>query len=171
VLQSEINFLESERLIYKQLTLEDKELSIGMSQDELVMKYITGRALNGQEALKRFEGQLVVNFRNASLGFIKANEKVSGEVIGYLKMAKMEPGVLEVGYAVLSKFWGKGFATEMLKSMEAHALHFQQFHQLIGVIDVNNPASAKVLLKQGFTFQKELIIMGKKTAYYIKNNN
>lgn len=77
MLQSEINFLESERLIYKQLTLEDKELSIGMSQDELVMKYITGRALNGQEALKRFEGQLVVNFRNASLGFIKANEKVA----------------------------------------------------------------------------------------------
>jgi [ribosomal protein S5]-alanine N-acetyltransferase len=171
VLQSEVNLIESERLIYKQITKDDKELSIGMSQDELVMKYITGRALNKEEALKRFEEQLAVNSRNASLGFIKSCERESGVVIGYLKMAKMEPGVLEVGYAVLPKFWGKGYASEMLKAMVNHASHFKQFHQLLGVIDVNNPASVKVLTKQGFTFQKELFNKDKKSVYYIKNNN
>jgi ribosomal-protein-alanine N-acetyltransferase len=162
--------LDSPNISYSPITSEDRNLSLVMWQNAKVMNFIKGRALTPLEAETRFEEQLSFNAKNPNLGFIKAKLKVNNEIIGYLKMVKMEPGVLEIGYALLPNYWGKGLASEILKAMMAYALNLSDFHTLVGVVDTSNFASIKVLIKQTFTLDKEFLRDGAKVAHYFKKN-
>lgn len=157
--------LTSERLKYRQINTEDEAESLAMAQSKEVMTYITGAALSLKEAKERFQHQLAVNKENQDLGFIRAESLETGEFVGYVKMTPFGSKELEIGYAILPAFWGKGFATEMLKAMEVLAKSLPEFNSLIGIANTSNQASIKVLLKNDFSFQKE----GKRQdAHYIK---
>ena len=158
---------DSERLKFSFLQEKDRDLSLRMSQDSMVMNYISRGALSFENANKRFEDQLLYNSKNFGLGFIKAIDKKTSKTVGYIKMAKMNPGELEVGYALLPQYWGCGYASEMLKVMISYALSFKNFHTLVGIVDDENIASIKVLTKQGFKLKVDDSI---KARQYIKPN-
>ncbi|XP_073287093.1 uncharacterized protein [Primulina huaijiensis] len=58
----------------------------------------------------------------------------------------------EIGYVVGSAYWGKGIASQAVK-MAANAVFVEWGHleRLEAVVDVENPASQRVLEKVGFT--------------------
>jgi RimJ/RimL family protein N-acetyltransferase len=58
--------------------------------------------------------------------------------------------VAELGYVLGRAFWGQGFATEGVRAMMAHA-PAAGFLGLEAYSFVDNPASARVLLKAGFS--------------------
>ena len=68
----------------------------------------------------------------------------------------------EIGYLLGSKYWGKGIMTRVVK-MVASSIFFDWPHleRLEGLVDVNNPASQRVLEKAGF--QREGVLR----KYYI----
>lgn len=68
----------------------------------------------------------------------------------------------EIGYVVASEWWGKGIATRAVR-MAANAVFVEWGHleRLEAVVDVENPASQRVLEKVGF--QKE----GVMRKYYL----
>lgn len=148
--------LASKRLKYRQVGPSDKSESLSMAQNNEVMAYITGAALSLEEAEKRFQYQLQVNKNNKGLGFLRAESIETEEFIGYIKMTPIAPEELEIGYAILPKYWGKGYATEMLVAMEAFAESIPKIETLVGIVNTSNMASANVLLKRNFTLQKEL---------------
>ncbi len=161
---------DSERLRFSFLKAEDRSISLVISQNSDVMNFIAGRALTIDEAEKRFEDQLLYNLKNPSLGFIKAVDKTSNIIIGYLKMSNMEPGYLEIGYALLPLYWSLGYASEMLKVMLNHTPTLKNFHTLVGVVDAGNMASINVLVKQGFTIRKDIKSNKVNVLQYIKPN-
>jgi RimJ/RimL family protein N-acetyltransferase len=55
----------------------------------------------------------------------------------------------ELGYVLGRPFWGRGYATESVRAMMAHALAVG-FRGLEAYSFVDNPASARVLAKAGF---------------------
>jgi ribosomal-protein-alanine N-acetyltransferase len=161
---------DSDRLSLSILRVEDRKMSLEMSQNPLVMNYISGRALTLDEAEKRFKDQLLFNSKNPGLGYIKAMNKLTNKPIGYLKMAKMEPGTLEIGYGILPQFWGQGYASEMLKVILNYTPTLKNFHTLVGVVHPDNLASIKVLSKHNFTLKDEVYIDNIKVAHYKKPN-
>lgn len=159
----------SERLRFEPLGLADRHLSVKMSMDEAIMKYITGRALSEKEAKERFEYQLHINSQNADLGFIKAIHTESDKVIGYIKLVFENPVTMEIGYAVLPEFSGKGYASEMTKAMLSHVKkRFPLLEKCLGLVNPENTASIHILEKHGFQFEKEKISEKGKTHYYTK---
>ncbi|AWW00606.1 GNAT family N-acetyltransferase [Arcticibacterium luteifluviistationis] len=157
--------ITSSRLKYRQLLSSDENESLTMAQNGEVMVYITGAALSLKEAKERFLYQLSVNKEYKDLGFIRAESLDTGEFIGYVKMTPLNSNELEIGYAILPKFWGKGYASEMLVAMEDFAATLKSFDKLVGIADTANKPSIKVLLKRNFTLQKE----NNKKSYYIKH--
>lgn len=159
----------SARLVFEKLTDEDIDLSISMSMDEAIMKYISGKALNKKEALKRFEYQLNVNQKYPNLGFYKAIEETSLSVTGYLKILKTAENIMEIGYAVLPTFRGKGFAREMTETMIAYTIRqFPEVSKLFGTVDKQNPASAHILKSYGFSIEKEELSEGRNILHFTK---
>ncbi|WP_304235362.1 GNAT family N-acetyltransferase [Jiulongibacter sediminis] len=144
------------RLSFEKLSALDRALSISMSMDESIMKFITGKALSQQEAEERFGYQLKTNVQHPGLGFFKAINKTSTKVIGYLKIVKEAKDIMEIGYAVLPEYRGKGFAREMTEAMMNYTSSgFLEVKKLLGTVDQRNMASAHILEAYGFSVEKE----------------
>lgn len=56
-----------------------------------------------------------------------------------------------IGYWLGHAFWGRGLASAALRVISEHALHTLEFHRLETTVFAWNPASARVLEKNGFT--------------------
>jgi RimJ/RimL family protein N-acetyltransferase len=56
----------------------------------------------------------------------------------------------EIGYALASKYWGQGYATEALRALIRHGFDALDLNRIEADIDPRNAASARVLEKLGF---------------------
>jgi RimJ/RimL family protein N-acetyltransferase len=148
----------SQRLLFEKLNKDDYAFSVSMSMDEAIMQYITGKALNLKEAQNRFEYQLKTNEANEKLGFFKAIEKSTFQIIGYLKIVKEDELTMEIGYATLPAFSGQGYASEMTEAMLIHtSTFFPEVKKTLGIVDYRNSASIHILEKYGFSPEKKEI--------------
>lgn len=59
-------------------------------------------------------------------------------------------GGLEIGYWLGKPYWGKGFATEAASALVDLAFRVTETDKVLAACRTNNPASRKVLQKQGF---------------------
>lgn len=69
---------------------------------------------------------------------------------GGFKTAPKPDGSIEIGYAVLSQFHGRGFATEAARAMIDMAFSQDSVNRIIGETLPDNAASIRVLEKLGF---------------------
>lgn len=65
-------------------------------------------------------------------------------------MFRQGPGVSEIGYWVGKPFWGRGFATEMLRALIRSGFEIHGLDRITIRHFIDNPASARVIAKCGF---------------------
>lgn len=84
----------------------------------------------------------------------------------FLFSAAMESGgiVVQIGYLIGEDFWGQGLATEMLAGLVRRCAELKEIRQLAGGVEVGNVASARVLIKSGFSLDRSQTTLD--TAYY-----
>jgi len=73
-----------------------------------------------------------------------------GRLIGCTGYMPEGDGSAEVGYWIGKPYWNRGFATEAVRAVVAHAFGQSGIHTLDAGHFVDNPASARVLQKLGF---------------------
>jgi ribosomal-protein-alanine N-acetyltransferase len=83
-------------------------------------------------------------------GCVIVNEH--GKIVGRANLREMDlkKGVAEVGYRIGQCYTGQGIATAATQHLIALAYGEWHIRQLSGFVSVENPASAKVLEKNGF---------------------
>ena len=81
---------------------------------------------------------------------IKANDN---ELIGFLFVYVEDESDAQIGYLLAEEFWGKGLASELLKSFITEVAKTESWSTLIGGVDRSNIASANLLKKLGFVEQ------------------
>ena len=59
-------------------------------------------------------------------------------------------GRAEIGYAMGSAYWGKGYMNEALKALIVHAFDVMNFRRLEADVDPRNDASIRTLERLGF---------------------
>jgi RimJ/RimL family protein N-acetyltransferase len=59
-------------------------------------------------------------------------------------------GVVEIGYSVLPEWQRRGYATEMVNVLVAHASLFEKTNSIIAHTSPENEASKRVLISNGF---------------------
>ncbi len=84
--------------------------------------------------------------------FVFAIDLPGEGMIGCMGAHQRENGAFEIGYWFGRPFWGKGFATEALRSFTAQA---RALGELQAGHFVDNPASGRVLEKGGFAYTGE----------------
>ena len=84
---------------------------------------------------------------------------VGGEAIGGIGL---HPGddvnrlTAELGYWIAQPFWGRGIATAAVRAIVAYGFEQQPLERIEAYVFANNPASARVLEKTGFTYEGRL---------------
>jgi len=138
---------ETERLIVRQYTEEDKDNIFLMGGNEEVMRYI--RPVSTKEESDKFLLDNIAFYSsNPTRGRWAVNDKISNEFIGSFAIIPMpdDKEKIQLGYALLPGYWGKGYATELTRA----GLHYFFSHEIYGITEIPNIASQKVLLKAGF---------------------
>lgn len=81
-------------------------------QDDEVMKYISGKGLNEEQANHKFTSILEKGSVNENLGFFKVYDE-NDTLLGDCKLVynKHIENSLEIGYLLKKEFWRKGFGS------------------------------------------------------------
>ena len=75
------------------------------------------------------------------------------ELIGFLFAYVENESDAHIGYLLNEKYWGKGLASELLKSFIEEVVNTEPWLKLVGGVETSNVASANLLKKLGFIEQ------------------
>ena len=141
--------LETQRLILRHLGLDDFDIFFQLDSDPAVMRYI-GPPLTEKQSRERLEKAIQKYTTRSGLGRWMAVLKDDGESIGWYILDHLEEsGMIEVGYRLLQKHWGKGYATEMSIALLRYGFFNLGLEKIVGITNSENTASQRVLKKIG----------------------
>ncbi|MDY0779875.1 GNAT family N-acetyltransferase [Tenacibaculum sp. IB213877] len=141
---------ETERLRIRKLKLSDIEGFYELESNPKVLQYATGEAksfegckTNLQEVIEKYDKP------NNDFWIYAAIRKQDNAFVGTVAFVK-EGVDDEIGYRLVERFWGNGYGYEVCKGMITYAKQLEM-PKLIGNVVDENIASAKILVKLGFT--------------------
>ena len=110
-------YLETDRLILRQLTPDDLDDIEALDADPAVMRYINGGRPTPREELRTdyLPFWLAYYERGDAWGFWAAIDRETGEFLGWFHLRPLEtdpPDEPELGYRLKRSAWGRGLATE-----------------------------------------------------------
>lgn len=141
-----------ENLQIEKLTAQDFPLHYKLVNNREVMKMITGKPMNKEEAQEKFRKILQCNELHPDLGYFKITDSQTENFIGVAKLEikAQDSNNAELGYLILPEFWGKGIVSTVAKRMMEKAKSQTQLHKVYAIIDPENIPSRKILEKNGF---------------------
>ncbi|MEM6965899.1 MAG: GNAT family protein [Bacteroidota bacterium] len=144
--------LESDRLVFEQYDQSHAADLLALRSDPLVMKYMDSPPFeNIQTAVDRItENRLLFKEENGIVWVIK--EKSSDDFVGDFSFWKIDKKNFrgEIGYAMLPRYWGKGYMTETMHTIFAFGFHQLGLHSIVADVNPDNEKSKSVLSKMGF---------------------
>ena len=110
-----------------------------------------GRAFTPEEAETYFAFILRYNRENPDTGtyLVFANDAFIGVGALYCR-----PEGAEIEYMLLPEFWNRGYVTEIVSELLKAARGKPEIHQIRTMMDPKNAASRRVLIKNGFVYEK-----------------
>lgn len=151
-------FLETPRLILKFLSWTDLDDLIALRTDPEVMRYI-GYSNPGDiqtpQQVERFLKMAIEYQEKYGFGFCAVFEKASGDFVGqaglfHIGYDDKQPDI-EIAYRLHKKFWGQGYATELVRGLIQWGFIHLHIHRLVAFVYPANIRSYRVLEKVGMT--------------------
>ena len=154
--------LSTDRMILRQLTLDDVDEMYLYRSDKTLMQYIPHRLVTCKQDVidiinlinQRIAEGLGINWAIT----LKGDNKMIGTV-GFVNMLN-DNYRAEVGYLMHTPYHGTGLMQEALQAVIAYGFETMKLHSIEAVVNAANTPSAKLLEKTGFTrdaFFKEYI--------------
>ncbi len=144
-------WLETLRIEMRELVPEDIEDLYLLDGDPRVVRYFgDGKAMPRATTAAAMRRILRYPRLYPDLGIWYATRRDTGEFIGWFcfKYAGRSADV-EVGYRLMHRAWGQGFATEGATALVRFGFDDLGLHRIIGVTHPGNVASQRVLMKAG----------------------
>jgi ribosomal-protein-alanine N-acetyltransferase len=157
---------ETERLYIRHYTKADADYFFQLNGDPAVMQYI--REPKSREACDLFLVQTIDYYKqHPQLGRWAMLEKDTDVFVGSFAVIPVENTLnIQLGYALLSQHWGKGYATESTKGGMQYAFNVMGLEKIFAITQVPNIASQKVLLKSGFVQIENIVENGRELFYF-----
>ncbi|KAA0955399.1 GNAT family N-acetyltransferase [Sporosarcina sp. ANT_H38] len=123
--------------------------------NEKVMAQITEYAIPFEEAQFDFQKLLKRNEKHEHFGSYKIYDISINKFIGlgHLTLDEEDNKVAEIGYMINPVHWGKGYGGQIAKVLIEWAKK-SELKTLKAIIDPDNIASRKILIKRGFISEK-----------------
>ena len=150
---------QTPRLILRQITIEDAPLILGLNSDPEIVKYVHEPTLKTVEQAEKIIVDIILPQYKNNLGRWAIITKDNDEFIGWCGLKyRPELDEIDLGYRLMQKAWGKGFATEAAEETLEYGFNTLNLNLITGRAHVENLASIKVLEKIGMDYIGEEII-------------
>jgi len=159
--------LETDRLLLREFVMDDAEGFFKMVSDPDVTRYTGDGSKTHEEAKRGLEERLFRDYRKYGYGRWATVYKPTGRVIGFAGLKYLDDVQdVDLGYRFFKEYWGNGLATEAARAILTYGVDTLQLHRIIGITDIENKASIRVLEKVGFTFEKFTTYRDHDVAWY-----
>lgn len=166
--------IETERLLLREITLNDKEVMLKLHGDPQVQKYTGDPLIDSIEQMEKVIKTRIKNYEKYGYGRWATFLKNELQFIGWAGLAYLpEFNETDLGYRFLPKYWGKGFATEASRAILTYGFEQLLLSRIIGISMKENKASINILEKVGMQFEKLSPYEpgGEDVVWYTCNNN
>ena len=143
-------YLETERLIINNLSLDDLEFLTDLDADPLVRKFIDGKVKTIDET-RQYLSENIDGYLRHGFGRYAVRVKEGLKPIGICGFLMENYGV-DFGYRFSQSAWGQGIAKEAGNSVIRYGVNRLKLKRIVGIVLPDNIASEKVLISCGFTF-------------------
>ena len=148
--------LETERLSLRQLTNDDSLFILELLNEPSFIQNIGDRNVRTIEDARAYilNGP-VTSYEKNGFGLYLVVLKETNDSIGMCGLIKRD-GLedVDIGYALLPKFWSKGYAVEAARAVKEYAKDVIGLKRLVAIVDPANEGSIRVLEKIGLQYEK-----------------
>ena len=168
-------FVETERLILREIVPSDAPGIFELDSDPLVHEYIDNDLLTSIEGASKVIEFIREQYVERGVGRWAAIEKSSGDFIGWsgLKLNTGEKEMLndkydfiDIGYRFIPRYWGKGYATESAIAALDYGFRVLKYETIAGIALIGNIASNKVLQKIGLKHVEDFQYEDTQASWY-----
>lgn len=167
-------FIETERLVLREIIPEDAEAFFAMDSNPEVVKYVGIKPLTDiSQSIETIEN-IRKQYEENGIGRWAVIRKEDGKLVGWsgLKLIKEinnHQNIHDLGYRFTPEYWGKGYATETSIAILKFAFNEMKLDQVFAYADVENDASNHVLKKLGFQEKETFLDEGDQCFWYELN--
>lgn len=153
-------FIETERLILRDLLPTDDAVMFELDSNATVHRYLGNNPIKTIEEARNVIAIIQEQYARNGIGRWATIEKASGDFIGWSGLKHVTDATgddnhyYDVGYRLIPRYWGKGYATEAAKAALEYGFTTMNLEEVIGTANVENIASRKALEKCGLQFVK-----------------
>lgn len=162
---------QTPRLTLSQFTEADAPLLLKLNSDPEVLKYLHEPGLTSVEHAGQILKDIIFPQYKNNLGRWAIYVKENDEFIGWCGLKyRPELDEIDLGYRLMQKAWGKGYATEAAQQTLEYGFKILNIKLITGRAHIENLASIKVLEKIGMDFIGEGIVDDCPVRTYTKAN-
>ncbi len=153
-----MNIGTTERLSISQLRLTDAPFIFELLNDPDWIRYIGDRNIKTLDnALDYISNGPMKSYLLNGFGLYRVAIQETGTPIGMCGLIKREEiADVDIGYAVLQQYRGKGYAFEAAAAMVEHAKNDWNLQRLVAITSPENNNSIQLLKKLGMKFEKKM---------------
>ncbi len=147
-----VQLFETERLMVRQLSLQDVPALSEMLSDPEVMEFSVGGVCD-ETATRKFTDWCLQCYSTHGIGPWALCEKATGDLVGFCGVGpELVCGTEEInlGYRLARRFWHQGFATEAVKGVLHYAFRQKGCESVVVIIQPEHRLSVRVTEKAGF---------------------
>ena len=148
--------LETERLIISELSIEDAPFFYDLVNDPAWIQFIGNKDVNTiSDAENYLSTKIIPSYKKNSFGFYLVSDKKQNLPIGISGLVDRD-GLenVDVGYAFLPNFRGKGYAFEATKAILNFAKNTLHLDPIVAITNLDNAKSCQLLERLGLKFDK-----------------
>ena len=160
-----MTILETERLTLRELQPYDAPFMLELLNEPSYILNIADRGVRDLEGARRYlEDRWLASYRQHGFGLWAVVERSSGMSTGLCGLVRRD-GLedVDIGYAFLPAFWGRGYAIESALGVKAHARDVVGLTRLVAIVVPSNLPSVRVLERLGMSVERTLRLPGEST--------
>ena len=147
--------IETERLVLRRLRLADAAFIRALVNEPSWIEYIGDKGVRTLADARLYlrSGPLAM-YRGLGFGLYRVERAADSALLGICGLVKRD-GLddVDIGYALLRRFWGNGYAREAAAAVIEHARRDIGLDRLVAITAPGNAASSRLLEALGFGFE------------------
>ncbi len=162
--------LTTQRLILRDLEETDIEGIFGLDSDPEVLRYIGTPLMKDRSEAANVITLIRNQYQENGIGRWAVVERTTGDLVGWTGL-KVEKRIrplqyYDIGYRLLRKYWGQGYATESAKACLQYGFEVLNYPEICASADAENLASNHILRKIGMQQGDPFIYEGRICNWY-----
>ena len=150
------HLLESDRLYFREFTIDDAQLLIDLNSNPEVTRYTGDGAVENLKVGEKILTDIILPQYKNKIGRWAVHLKSNNEFIGWCGLKFIaEDNEIDLGYRFFQNHWGKGYASESAKAVMNYGVNTLKLKNIIARAAKENTASIKVIKKLGMVYLKD----------------